>query len=99
MFQKVVITGAKSSKGEMEGRPYDSTKIYVQVRMDPSKGNMVGTATEEYSWGLSDNFDKLKDLKFPVDANVDFEQVTSGSRVKIIVMDVQLPTATSPVKA
>ena len=58
MFQKVMITGAKSSKGEMEGRPYDSTKIYVQVRMDPSKGNMVGSATEEYSWGLSDNFDK-----------------------------------------
>ncbi len=99
MFQKVMITGAKSSKGEMEGRPYDSTKIYVQVRMDPSKGNMVGSATEEYSWGLSDNFDKLKDLKFPVEANVDFEQVTSGNRVKIIVMDVQLSTTASPAKA
>lgn len=99
MFQQVTITGAKSSKGEMEGRPYDSTKIYVQTRMDPSKGTMVGTATEEYTWGLSDNFEKLKDLKFPLQASVDFEQVTSGNRVKIIVMDVQLLPAASPAKA
>lgn len=89
MLQQVTITGAKSSKGEMEGRPYDSTKIYVQIRMDPTKGTMVGSASEEYGWGLSDNFNKLKDLKFPIQANVDFEQVTSGNKVKIIVMDVQ----------
>ena len=31
MLQQVIITGAKRSKGEMEGRPYDSTKIYVQT--------------------------------------------------------------------
>lgn len=96
MFQKVTITGAKSSKGEMEGRPYDSTKIYVQVRMDPSKGTMVGSASEEYNWGLSDNFDKLKDLKFPVQAEVDFENVSNGKSSKIIVMDVKLlPTASA----
>ena len=97
MFQQVTITGAKSSKGEMEGRPYDSTKIYVQTRMDPSKGTMVGTATEEYAWGLSDNFQKLKDLKFPIIANVEFEQVTSGRSSKTIIMDLQLiPASPAP---
>ena len=96
MLQQVIITGAKASKGEMEGRPYDSTKIYVETRMDPTKGTMAGKATEEYNWGLSDNFDTIKDLKFPLQANVDFEQVTSGTRSKTIVMDVQiLPTSTS----
>lgn len=99
MLQQVTITGAKSSKGEMEGRPYDSTKIYVQTRMDPSKGTMVGTATEQYDWGLSDNFELLKNLKFPLQANVDFEQVTSGKSSKTIVMDVQLLPTPTPSKA
>lgn len=96
MFQQVVITGAKGSKGEYEGRPFDSTKIYVQTMMDPSKGTMVGTATEQYDWGLSDNFDKIKGLKFPLQAKVDFEQVTSGKSSKTIVMDVEiLPAPTT----
>ena len=89
MLQQVIITGAKSSKGEMEGRPYDSTKIYVQTRMDPTKGTMIGTVTEQYDWGLSTNFDILKNLKFPIQANVEFEQASSGKSSKTIVMDVQ----------
>ncbi len=96
MFQQVIITGAKSSKGDYEGRPFDSTKIYVQTMMDPSKGTMVGTASEQYDWGTSENFETLKGLKFPISANVDFEQVTTGKNSKTIVMDVQLiPVTTS----
>lgn len=89
MLQKVIVTGAKSSKGEMEGRPYDSTKIYVQTKMNPDSGEMVGFATAEYNWGLSDNFLKIRDLKYPVDANIQLELVTSGKNTKMIVTDVQ----------
>lgn len=89
MQQQVIITGAKRSKGEMEGRPYDSTKIYVQTKMNTDSGEMVGFATTEYNWGLSDNFEKLRAHKFPIQANIDIDLVTSGKNTKMIVTDVQ----------
>lgn len=88
MQQRVTITGAKRSKGEMEGRPYDSTKIYVQTKMNVDSGDMMGFATTEYNWGLSDNFDKLLGLKFPIQADVDMELITSGKSSKIVVLEV-----------
>ena len=89
MLQQVIITGAKRSKGEMEGRPYDSTKIYVQTKMNPDSGDMVGFATEQYNWGTSENYQKIRDLEYPMEANIDIEIVTSGKNMKMIVVDVQ----------
>lgn len=89
MLQQVLITGAKRSKGEMEGRPYDSTKIYVQTKMNDQNGEMLGFATTEYNWGLSDNFEKLRPHKFPMQANIDLELITNGKSSKVIVNDVQ----------
>ena len=99
MLQEVMIIGAKSSKGEMDNRPYDSTKLYIEVRLDPTKGTMVGACTEQYDWGLSDNFDLIKDLKFPVKAKVDFLTVSNGKSSKTIVMDVELPSHQIQAKA
>ncbi len=89
MLQEMIITGAKSSKGEYEGRSYDSTKIYVQTKMNSEGGEMVGFATSEYNWGASTNFNKLKDLDFPLKAKVDIEIVTGGKGSKMVVVDVQ----------
>ncbi|MGB3109629.1 MAG: hypothetical protein WBB40_03485 [Psychrobacter alimentarius] len=89
MLQEMIITGAKSSSGEYEGRSYDSTKIYVQTKMNDQSGEMVGFATSEYSWGASSNFSKLKDLDFPLKAKIEMEMVTSGKNSKIVVTDVQ----------
>lgn len=85
MIQEVLVTGAKSSKGEMEGRLYDSTKVYVQTKMNDSG---KGFATAEYNWGDSTNFDKIKDLNYPFKANVEFEIVTSGKNTKMILISV-----------
>lgn len=89
MLQEMIITGAKSSSGEYEGRIYDSTKIYVQTRMNEQNGEMVGYATSEYNWGSSANFAKLKDLDFPLKAKVELDIVTSGKSSKMVVLDVQ----------
>lgn len=89
MLQQVIITGAKRSKGEMEGRPYDSTKIYVQTSMDRNNVDMVGFATVEYTWGDSNNYYKLRDFDFPIKAEIEIELVTSGRNTKMIVTDVQ----------
>lgn len=88
MLQEMIITGAKSSSGEYEGRTYDSTKIYVQTKMNEQAGEMVGFATSEYNWGASSNFNKLKDLDFPLKAKVEMEIVTSGKNSKMVVVDV-----------
>ncbi|MGB2784562.1 hypothetical protein [Psychrobacter sp.] len=89
MLQEMIITGAKSSSGEYEGRSYDSTKIYVQTKMNDQSGEMVGFATSEYNWGDSSNFNKLKDLEFPIKAKVEMDIVTSGKNSKMVVTDVQ----------
>ena len=89
MLQEMIITGAKSSFGEYEGRSYDSTKIYVQTKMNDQSGEMVGFATSEYNWGDSSNFSKLKDFDFPLKAKVEMDIVTSGKNSKMVVIDVQ----------
>lgn len=85
----VVITGAKASQGVMEGRPYDSTKVYVQTPFDTSKGDAVGHAGGEYSWGTSANFQKLAHLTFPLQAELTLERVTTGRNERTILVDVK----------
>jgi hypothetical protein len=40
---KAKILGMKASKGVMDnGQAFDSTKIYVETRLDESKGSVIG---------------------------------------------------------
>lgn len=83
---KVKVLGMKASKGNMDnGQAYDSTKIYVETRLDESKGNQKGFAVAEYNFGLAAEFDKFKHLPFPMLADVEFEQITNGKTVKTVV--------------
>jgi len=90
---QAVITGMKSSKGTLEnGQGYDSTKVYVQTRLDDTKGNAKGYAIVEYNFGDSTNFDKFKHLTMPFKAEIELETVTSGRAMKTII------TAVAPLK-
>lgn len=83
---KAKILGMKASKGTMDnGTAFDSTKVYVETRLDESKGTQKGFAVAEYNFGLSDEFDKFKHLPFPLMAEVEFEQITNGKTVKTVV--------------
>lgn len=95
----VTVTGAKRSKGDFEGTAYDSTKIYIQTAMDTSKGDAMGTAGSEYTWGLSDNFLKIASLKYPFNAVANFEMVTNGKAQKTILIDLKPEAANQPAKA
>lgn len=87
---KAIVTGMKSSKGVLEnGQSYDSSKVYVQTRLDDSKGTAKGFATVEYNFGDSTMFDKYKHLPFPFEANVETEMVTSGRAMKTIITAIQ----------
>jgi len=86
--QSVIITGAKSSKGEYEGKAYDSTTIYVQVPLDESNGNMSGFTTIEYKWGKSSNYARIADLEYPFQAEVQFSTVSNGRSSKVVLTEV-----------
>lgn len=86
MIQEMLIMGAKPSNFEIDGKSYDSTKIYVQTKMSDIG---CGFSSTEYNWGDSTNFDKIKDQTYPFLAHVDLEIVTSGRTTKIVVTDVK----------
>lgn len=84
------VTGIKRSKGVMRdtGKEYDSTRIYVDVPFSDMTGNMKGSATQEFLYGKSENFEKFANLPFPFEAEVTFEMVTDGKSVKQEVVNV-----------
>lgn len=87
---EVTITGMKASKGTLDdGQAYDSTKVYTLVDLDPSKGQMIGQAGAEYTFGKSDEFEKFKHLPFPFRAHVELEMQTNGKTTKTVVTGVR----------
>lgn len=92
--QEVTVTGIKQFKGEVEGKQYDSFKVFVQVSLDESKGTAKGFATEEFNAGNSSEYDKWKHLPFPLVAEATFQMVTSGKVTKMQIVSVK-PKAVS----
>ncbi|MDR8241085.1 hypothetical protein FPK82_22755 [Acinetobacter baumannii] len=82
----ITVLGAKSSKGEFNGKPYDSTTIFFQAELQDGD-NFVGQVGEQIRWGTSDNFEKLKGLKFPLNAEATMEQVSNGKSMVTILKD------------
>lgn len=87
--QQVTVTGIKRFKGEVEGKNYDSFKLFVQVPLDDSKGTAKGYATEEFNAGDSTEYDKWKHLTFPLEADATYQMVTTGKMTKIQIADVK----------
>lgn len=83
---KVKVLGMKSSKGTMDnGQAFDSTKAYILIPMDTSKGNAKGLAAEEITVGTSAKFAEYERLVFPFDADADMEIVSNGKTSKKVV--------------
>ena len=90
---RVIISGVKRSKGVLEsGQAYDSTKVYVSTILDDSKGNGAGSATAEYTWGTSENFERIAHLfkaGKPVEFDAELEIVTNGKTQRTQVVDLR----------
>ena len=85
----ITVVGMKSSKGEFEGKAFDSTKVYALIDLDISKGTAKGQAVAEYTFGDSTEFDKFKHLPFPFKAAADVEIVSNGKTQKTVVMGIK----------
>lgn len=87
------VAGMKMFNDEVEGKRYDTTKLFIESNLDESKGVAKGFATVEYEFGTSAEFKKLQHLSFPFIAELTIELVTTGKAQK------QRVVAMKPVKA
>lgn len=83
---QLVVLGAKSSKGEFNGRPYDSSIVYYQTDLQEGE-NFAGQVGTEIKWGSSANFEKIKNQKFPFMADCVLEQVSNGKSTVTILKE------------
>lgn len=88
-----IITGAYPNQGSFKDKDtgelisYDHTKIYVQMPLRQG----VGFTTVEYKFGSSDDFKRFENVSMPMNATIEFEQVTSGNgRVQTNILSVNL---------
>lgn len=84
---EATITGAKAYNNTIDGVAHNFTKLFVLTDLSDQSG--VGKATVEYKWGSSENIKKIQDSDFPLNAKIQMEIVTTGSRQTTIIHDVQ----------
>ena len=76
------VTGATFFNDTIEGQKHDFTKIYIEMSLDDSRGTAKGFATQSMNWGTSDEYQKIKHLPFPFEAELTIELVTTGKSQK-----------------
>lgn len=86
---KVVVLGAKMFKDQIDGKQFDTTKLFVQENLDASRGTMKGYGVVEYGWGTSENFRSIQHNPFPFEAELTLEMVTTGKAQKFNVIAVK----------
>lgn len=79
--QKFTVLGAKQFKGDVEGTHYDSTKLHVVMDVSEKNGTEVGFNAMTLPFGKSDEFAKLKDIKWPCEAELEINATTKGFEV------------------
>lgn len=77
----LLVLGAKSFKGDVEGKAYDSTTLFVVMDVSERGGNSVGQNVVEMKFGKSDEFDKMKHLNFPCQCELGLKLTTKGYEV------------------
>lgn len=61
---QAVCTGIKTSKGDFEGRPFDSTTFQLAVDLgQTSSGESIGQVTRPFKLGTSAEFEKWRQYK------------------------------------
>ena len=89
---KVTLVGAKSTDWKSEdGRHYDHVTLIALIPMDTSGGNAVGQGAAEFKWQDSRNLVQLQGRKFPFEATLELDLVSTGRSTKQVLTNVILP--------
>ena len=90
---KVTLVGAKSTDWKSEdGRHYDHVTLFALIPMDTSQGNAVGQGAAEFKWQDSRNLVQLQGRKFPFEATLELDLVSTGRNTKQVLTNVILPS-------
>lgn len=91
------IVGMKKFKGDIDGKFFDSTTVYIETRLDDRNGMRRGHCTNEFNAGKSETFDRLATLELPAEFEVEWDTVTNGRRSQQIIVGMRphRPAATS----
>lgn len=89
------VTGMKKFKGDIEGKSFDSTTVFVETRMDDRNGNRRGHCTMDFNAGTSEIYDRLRTVDLPAEFEVEWETVTNGNTVQQIIVDLR-PKISAP---
>lgn len=92
------VTGMKKFKGDIEGKQFDSTTVYIETKMDERNGTRRGRCSMDFSAGNSAVYDRLATTPLPGEFEVEWDTVTNGSKTQQIIVDIR-PRAVAPVKA
>lgn len=90
------IMGVKRFSGQIEGKNFDYCRVIVATPLDSTQGNALGSATTEYDFGASTNFEQFKANQFPIDANLSVEVVTNGKTQKLKITAFQPKNTPAP---
>lgn len=100
MSNRAVLHGIKSSKGDIDGRAYDSTTFHLSVDIgQSSNGESIGVVTRPFKFGTSDEFKKWAHLKnsWPlggVQVDCEFDVVAgSDNSVKLTLLSIKAAPA------
>ena len=89
---KVTLVGAKSTDWKSEdGRHYEHVTLFALIPMDTTGGNAVGQRAAEFKWQDSRNLVQLQGRKFPFEATLELDLVSTGRSTKQVLTNVILP--------
>lgn len=84
MKAQMLVLGAKFFKDAIEGQAHDFTKLFVAMpvsEQDAATYGSVGQNVVEMKFGKSDEYQKLKQLPFPLQAELSLKLTTKGYEV------------------
>ncbi len=79
---KAEVFGMKKFVGVVEGKTYDTTKVFVKTILDQTGNHAVGFATQELQAGSSEIFDQYQHIPLPAEFEIDIQLVSTGKALK-----------------
>ena len=89
------VTGMKKFKGDIDGRPFDSTTVFIETKLDDRSGYRRGVCTNDFNAGNSEVFDRLSSIALPAEFEVEWDTVSNGKRSQQIIVDIRPYKATA----
>lgn len=92
------VVGMKKFKGDIDGRNFDSTTVFIETRLDDRNGMRRGHCSVDFNAGKSEVYDRLAAINLPSDFEVEWDTVSNGSRTRQVIVDIRPHKGAPPAK-